>query len=149
MPRKQAKTSPPAPASAWGMASAGGEMADLFERVLAAVQASPEARATLPAMRLVSRRWREVVDDSIQVCWGHDRSNASEYAVTPTWLQASCCSFDVLRCGREPQTIGVAEFSLCCCHSVCARPHVLPHVLPQPIVFHLEPMAPVQDPKPL
>ena len=33
------------------------------------MQASPlEARATLPAMRLTSKRWRDIVDDSIRVC---------------------------------------------------------------------------------
>ncbi len=32
------------------------------------MQASPlEARATLPAMRLTSKRWRDIVDDSIRV----------------------------------------------------------------------------------
>ena len=100
---------PTASGLAWGMATAGGEMADLFDRVLEAVQvkltlrqqgapqqrvseledylhapagcktfgeppmvptsntqASPDARATLPAMRLTSRRWRDIVDDSIK-----------------------------------------------------------------------------------
>lgn len=65
MPRRHVKSAAPA-ASAWGSPGAGGEFTDLFERILAAVQASPEARATLPAMRLVSKTWRDFVDDRVQ-----------------------------------------------------------------------------------
>jgi hypothetical protein len=93
------------------VATAGGEMADLFDCVLAAVQvailkwpsgctwptkhckspifpglrygarqrqlrgynrmctmqASPEACATLPAMRLTSRRWRDIIDENVRL----------------------------------------------------------------------------------
>lgn len=67
MARKSARAAARAAPSAWGSPLAGGEYTDIFERILAAVKAAPDARASLAAMRLVSREWCSVVDDGIAV----------------------------------------------------------------------------------
>lgn len=67
MKRKSARTAARAVPSAWGSPEDGGEFTDLFERVLAAVRASSDSKATLSAMRLVSQQWRSMVDDCIEV----------------------------------------------------------------------------------
>ena len=69
-PRKAVGVAHPAAgtlATAWASPRAGGEFSDLFERVLAVVAASPDARRTLPAMRLVSKPWRDTVDEAVTV----------------------------------------------------------------------------------